>query len=205
MQKYIYIRIKIGIMKLITINEAQQHLDPYLTRFGDCYYRTLNHFQIVASAFNGPMNKRTKPTIFHNLLLNEITGEFGRENNIKFFPEFETLTSVINDRIATRFKKLDENRQPSNKETARNNALVSQQGSLFSDSLTITLLDFGYSINESWTDFNFISVGCNLNGVSVWSISITREGGATILSSINNNPLLPDDSESGSTWIFNVK
>ena len=192
-------------MKLLSSEQGKKHLENLLPRFGDCYLRTLAQFQVVAFSFYGSMNKRAKPTVFHNLLVNYIMAEFHDDKNIKFYPSHETLIIVIDDLIALRFKKLDEKGQPRNKKSDRNDQLVAQDYTLFEDVPSITLLDFGYSINETWTEFEYISVACNLNGISLWLIYITKEGGATLLTSANPNPPLPDESESGVTWIFNAK
>ena len=191
--------------KLLSKEAAQPIIEPVLFNMSKVFDDCLDTFQNVLSVFGGPMNSRTKATVFHNLIINRAKIEFQSSNTIKIYEDFETITLVLSERIAGRFKKLDKFGQPCNTPTERNKNIVTQQHSInYTEYPSMTFLDFGYIINDTWTAFERISVSCNLNRVSVWTIEITNGSDGRIISSADNNPVLPID-DAPSVWKFTRK
>jgi hypothetical protein len=140
---------------------ADESLKPLLPVFKEIYDTSLFKMGVFLS-LGESLTDRTKATLFHNIIMNAAKVYFPG-NNVKVVEKYQSMYIVINNVFCGRFKKLNAKGLPSNINTTRNNAIISQQLKLFGEDAEIKHIDIGYKINSSWTEFEALQVICRNN------------------------------------------
>lgn len=157
--------------QLVKKEEASQIIAPYLPIFKESYDVALNYMQRVFAEVRQPLFQRTKATLLHNLVVNEICKRLENDPRIRIVEQYETITLVIDEKLFGRFKKLNDEGLASNIQTDRSDAIINQQLELaFPDVPAITGIDIGYVIDAAWSTFDSLSVVCRKNDAIKWLI-----------------------------------
>ncbi len=151
---------------------ADENITPLLPVFKEIYDTALNKMGAFTS-LGESLTNRTKATLFHNILMNCAKCHFPARN-VNIVEKYQTIYIVINSAFSGRFKKLNAKGLPSNINTTRNNAIVSQQLTLFGDS-EIKHIDIGYKINSTWTGFEALQVIYRNNNQVVFTLPFNFE------------------------------
>lgn len=155
---------------------AIELLTPHLLFLEQCASQGLQLLNGVLNHYPQSYYQRTKATLLHNMVVNEIKNSphFSSNIDVAFHERFETLYVVIGNQISIRFKKLNEMGMAANISTARNDSIMSQQLSFeFSEYPNLIWVDFGYRIDKSWTSFESLEIVCRRNDQTIWTIPIS--------------------------------
>jgi hypothetical protein len=159
-KKCLSLKKNIRMNKNVTLLEnAETHLTPILPTFKKIYDLSLSKMNYILSLSDETFSKRTKATMFHNIIMNKAK-EILPETNIKVVEKYESLVLTIGNTFIARFKKLNDSGFPSNIKTKRNTNIICQQYSLFQDIQNSTFVDIGYQINSTWTEFTSLRILC---------------------------------------------
>lgn len=163
--------------KILQKTEGRELIKPFSDALMRIHSNALIKLNNVMDTCGQPLNSRSKPTLFHDFIVHEAKVHFSELENITITEKYNSIILVItkNDcRLAGRFKKFNKKGMPSNINTSRNNNIVSQQYEIeFAELQSPTFVDIGYSINESWTEFNSVKVVCRVNKNLKWELNLS--------------------------------
>lgn len=142
----------------------------------EIYAKSLRDLNAVMDSCQQTLNSRSKPTLLHNFLINEAKIYFADMENVSITEKYNSIIVVITknkESVAGRFKKLNKKGLTSNAVTKRNQNILSQQYEMaFEDMPRPTFVDIGYSINETWTNFESVKILCKVNNNPLWEIGL---------------------------------
>ena len=154
-----------------------EEINPYLEGFSICYKQALSDLNNVLDNYPDHIYGRSKATLLHNFVVNEIKKRFDPKHNpsVKILEKHETIKLVINNKLVIRFKKLNQYGYSSNVVTTANDHFIQQQLSFeHPDFKRPVGLEIGYNIEDSWSEFNSIDVVYRKeDAISLYPISIT--------------------------------
>lgn len=160
-------------MGLVQQEEAEKLIQDIKPILYTAFENALETFNLLELQFNGPVMKRTKTAVFYNLLFNELKNLLPEDENRSHFEKYESLRILIKGRLAARFKKFNSSNQASNIPTKRNLNMLDQMPEFeFEELPSITHIDIGYIIDDTWTSFKSIRVVCRKGKSQLWCFDI---------------------------------
>jgi hypothetical protein len=164
------------LLPLLSETEAETIFAPHQIMISKCHHEALAKFNLTISSYPGTFNKRTKSTMFHNILINEISDAFQKKVDVTVIHKYSSIYVVFSNRAAARFKKLNKKGLPSNHASVRNDAIINQQCCLVFDEFpTMTYIDIGYTLDSTGTEFEILKISCRKNKQEVWSLPLIAD------------------------------
>lgn len=157
--------------------EIMKIAGKYLPVFRECYERALFSLNGTMDTSAQTFYARSKATLLHNFVNNELKNELGTDSNVKIFTDYESVLLCIDGKLTFRFKKLNDVGMPCNIKTSRNDGFLDQQPFLFGEEEmpTISHLDVGYTVNATWTEFQSMMLLYIVNENIIWSYAIEEK------------------------------
>lgn len=150
---------------------AEEEIKPFLSIFKGCYERAIKQYHVILNAYKKPFYNRTKAINFQNIIVNEIKEAFEGMEGVHIIEKYESISLVINNHISARFKKFNAKGFPSNHQSNRNDAIISQQLTLgFVDYPPIAWVDVGYAMDATGTQYDLLKVICRKKDNILWDL-----------------------------------
>lgn len=157
--------------------EAETIIKPYENLFIECVlpawrkYWSQN-FDDIRHAFT----PRTRANIMHDLMILNAQDKFAGIKNVKLHHIGGVFFIEINRNIFLRFKKLNENKMPSNIPTQQTRKLLYQEelpGMLPHP----TILVVGYELNRFQIDIRAVTITCPNGSTNAWDFELNMTSG----------------------------
>lgn len=71
--------------------KAEDEIKPYLLDLKNCYERTIAKYNIIIGSYNDQWLKRTKASVFQNVIINEIKLTFLGKPGIVIIEKYESI------------------------------------------------------------------------------------------------------------------
>jgi hypothetical protein len=137
---------------MITDEQVIELLTPHKSALRRIHDEALEELNKAMNAMNVKMNKRAKPTLLNNSIVERAKTYFRDVPEVELIDKWDTLALNFGDRLLCRFKKLKKNALvSSNAETRRNTRII--QGTLFPREEPHALVEFCYLISDTWDKY----------------------------------------------------
>lgn len=157
----------------LTHSEAYSILESYLPFFHECIIGAWKDFCKWSPYSPHLITPRTRANIMHDFMTararNKVNGTYG----IRVHESGGLFLLIIEDKINIKFKKLNEDKRPSNIPTQQSLYFMEQMelpGIPFATNLVV-----GYELNKLQTDISAVSIICPLGIKNDWFFDIDGE------------------------------
>lgn len=184
---------------MVSVEEAQGVLKEHEEVIAEIVYGAWDDWKSKSPAMFAEPYRRTSRVVVYNLIAERVKQVFGdrEKEGIRVLEAHESVFVLFGDEIAVRFKKLDEDLQPSNIRTSRQMELDMQLP--LPEVPNCSRLIVGY-VPDAVEEDILVYVTCRENGRNVWDYSLSRPVVATLVAFDS-----ADEVENPPDWTFKPK
>jgi len=152
--------------------DVEQVLEPLYSPIHSSFHSAFQQLKQATVDSWAIFTTRSRASSFRDYLVHDLTDAFEQYDNIHRIEQRGMVLWVIEEKVALRIKKLDDNLVSSNHYTQQSLDFVNQQ-LLLPGIDEIIALNMGYVPNEIWTKIDGIYITCPLGTRKVlWAIDI---------------------------------
>jgi hypothetical protein len=161
----------------VQADDAERLLKPWLPQILECHHNALSFWQSCAASIPklalDDINNQARARVISNSIARDVKIRFTGRKGITLTEDSGFLVMIIEERIAVRFKKLDNNLRPSNIPTRQQHDFA-WQGLLIGFPPEATNLTFGHKLDSTGTGFSGFWLQCPRGNRNLWSIPLDR-------------------------------
>lgn len=179
---------------LLTKEESIEILQPHLATLERVMTESLEDLNKALATLTEQVNKRAKSALLHSIAVEKTKKYFDKIADVIIRQKYQSIQIIFSNKIVGRIKKVNKDNKTTNAKTRRNQAIVKQQMSLFSelfvaDFIPSQFVDFGYHINETGSSYERLRVICRKDKDINWDFSFQGNYEAVVLSNEQNEAL----------------
>jgi len=180
---------------LLSEIEATEILQPHLATLKRVMDESLEDLNKALSVLSENANNRAKSSLLHSIAVEKAKKYFDKIQDVRIKSKYQSIQIIFSNKLIGRIKKVNKDNLSTNAKSSRNDAIVGQQISLFSELMpdlvqTATFIDLGYRLDETGSDFDRLRIICRYNDAIEWNICFKEtEKEITILSNEQTDPL----------------
>ena len=168
---------------------SEQSLDVVKPHFGTLQRimnETLEDVNKALGTLVETPNNRAKFSLIHSIAIEKAKKYFDKVKDVFIVSKYQSIQIIFSNKIVARIKKVNKDNISANAKSGRNDAILMQQTSLFSDLLIedvspSTFVDLGYRINQTGDQFENLNVICRRLNTVEWHFSFKSEESIIVL------------------------
>lgn len=182
------------MVKTLTAEESREILQPHLGTLDRIMTESLEDLNKALGSLSEKVNKRAKSALLHSIAIEKSKKYFKDVPQVVIREKYQSVQLIFDNKIVGRIKKVNNDNLSTNAKTKRNEAILHQQISLFSelfvaDFFPSLFVDFGYKINETGESYDKLGVICRNDKSIKWHFSFKGSHEPVVLSTEQEDSL----------------
>ena len=171
--------------------EAEFILAPHKLRLQNCIESAWNDLHRLKEYLPHIVTPRTRANLMHDFMVSHARNEFDGVKNVRLCDMNGLFLLILEERINIKFKKLNDDKMPSNIPTQQNDFFMQQLDLPGIESANNLIA--GYELNTLATDLHEITITCPMGNRNEWYINLGYSAGINNVIDITspNKPDLP--------------